>query len=307
MKILITGGCGFIGTNLISYISKHENIEIRVIDNEILGSYNNIKKWDVEFEHGDINSEITLNKVLQGVDAVIHLAADTRVIDSIENPDKNFQTNVIGTFTLLRNMQKFGIDRIINASTGGAILGEVKPPVREDMLPSPQSPYGASKLAVEGYLSAFSASYGMKACSLRFSNVYGPNSWHKGSVVAQFLRCILNGEKLNIYGDGEQTRDYVYVDDLCNGIVKALKSEVSGVYQLGTGNPTSIKQLIKIICRVTNKNPEIIYHQRRTGELLHTWCDISKARSTFGYSPAMDLDHGIEETWKWFCDYRNCS
>lgn len=300
MKILITGGCGFIGTNLVANLCAIGGHKIRVLDNESLGSKVNIAEFGVEFQQGDITSTEDLQQALAGMDAVVHLAADTRVIDSIEKPIKNFTINVTSTLNLLMGMRDAGVKTIINASTGGAILGEVSPPVREDMVPSPQSPYGASKLAVEGYLSAFSASYNIKACSLRFSNVYGPYSWHKGSVVAYFMKNILRGESIQVFGDGEQTRDYVYVEDLCRGIIQAIESGKSGVYQLGTGYPTSINQLIANIADVAGKIPNVIYRPHRQGEILHTYCDITKAREIFGYNPRIQLKNGIAETWKWF-------
>lgn len=304
MKILITGGCGFIGTNLVANLKSIGGYEIRVIDNESLGKKANISEFDVEFQRGDITSIEDLRQALAGMDAVIHLAADTRVIDSIEKPFKNFTINVTGTLNLLMAMREAGVQTIINASTGGAILGEVPPPVCEDMVPSPQSPYGASKLAIEGYLSAFSASYNIKACSLRFSNVYGPRSWHKGSVVAAFMKNILRGESLQVFGDGEQTRDYVHVEDLCRGIIQAITSGKSGVYQLGTGCPTSINQLIATISNVTNRQLKVAYLPHRQGEILHTYCNITKAKESFGYNPHIRLENGIAETWKWFCAHK---
>ena len=160
-----------------------------------------------------------------------------QVIPSVEKPQFNFDVNVIGSFNVLEAARASGIKRVVSASTGGAIIGEVTPPVHEAMVPHPMSPYGASKLAVEGYCSAFSASYGLNAISLRFSNVYGPRSFHKGSVVAEFLRGILHGRPLTIYGDGSQTRDYVFVEDLCEGILAGLTRDVSGVFSSAPVNP----------------------------------------------------------------------
>lgn len=302
MNIFITGGCGFIGTNLIALMQKRGGYNIKVFDNESLGTFKNIKEFGVEFVHGDILDYECLVEAIKDSDVVIHLAADTRVMDSIENPEKNFYANVVGSMNILKAMRKHGIRTIINASTGGAILGEVPPPVHEAMMPAPESPYGASKLAVEGYLNAFSCSYGMNACSLRFSNVYGPRSWHKGSVVATFMRQILAGKDIDVYGDGEQIRDYVYIDDLCDGILKALNANISGVYQLGTGKPTSINQLISLISNTVSPDytVKVNYHDARAGEIYKTWCDISKAQKTFGYNPVTILADGIQNTWNWF-------
>ena len=178
---------------------------------------------DVEVVSGDYTDEETLAACLRGVDAVVHLAALSGVIDLVEDPRPSFDINVKGSFQLLELARRAKVKKLINASTGGALLGEVKPPISEDMAPSPLSPYGASKLAVEGYCSAFAGAYGFPCATLRFSNIYGPRSGHKKSVVAAFIKNILRREPLVVYGDGTQQRDYLYVGDLVVGIEAALK------------------------------------------------------------------------------------
>ncbi len=304
-RVLITGGCGFIGSNLARRLIKVGACDhIRVIDNESLGNRKVLEGLDVEFVHGDIRDDSAVRGALAGVNAVVHLAADTRVLDSIDNPVFNYENNVMATFGLLNAMRDLGVERLANASTGGAILGEVPPPVHEEMVPEPLSPYGASKLAVEGYCSAFSASYGLKALSMRFSNVYGPLSFHKGSVVAAFFRTIMEKKPVTIYGDGSQIRDYVYIDDLCDGIIAGLNKGEQGVFQLGTGIPTTLNQLTDEMAKVTGARypVEVLYEDFRTGEIKDTYCNISKARDKLGYNPATSLDRGLEETWQWFLD-----
>jgi len=301
MRVLITGGCGFVGANLIAQLNRAGGYAIRVFDNESLGKRQHIAGLEAEFVHGDIRDRPALDKALAGMDAVIHLAADTRVMDSIAAPAFNFDVNVVGSFRLLEAMRAAGITRLVNASTGGAILGETLPPVHEEMVPRPLSPYGAAKLAVEGYCSAFGASYGMKPVSLRFSNVYGPRSFHKGSVVAAFMKRILAGKPVIVYGDGEQTRDYVFVTDLCQGIVAGLTSAAPGVYQLGSGGPLSINGLIAAIAEVVAPHRmEVRFEPSRAGEVMQTWCDIAKARGELGYAPATTLGDGLAQTWAWF-------
>ena len=306
--ILITGGCGFIGVNLVAALRASHDALIRVLDNERLGKREYLAQWDVEFLRGDLRDAETVERAVAGVDCVVHLAADTRVMDSIVDPDNNFAVNVMGTMNLLRAMRKAGVERIVSASTGGAILGEVPPPAREDMPPSPASPYGAGKLAVEGYLSAFAGSYGMRACSLRFSNVYGPHSFHKGSVVAAFFRAILATRPITVFGDGSQTRDYVFVKDLCRGILSAMEKGATGVYQLGSGIPTTINQLIKHIRAIVEPRHQmhVRYEEFRAGELRRTWCDIDKARRVLGYEPRTCLQDGLLETWDWFTLQTQC-
>ncbi|WP_420383928.1 NAD-dependent epimerase/dehydratase family protein [Novosphingobium sp.] len=301
MIILVTGGCGFIGANLVPLLEAAGH-DVRVFDSEIVGKRAHLVNFAGEFLSGDIRDPAALDAALAGVDVVIHLAADTRVIDSIADPSTNFDVNVVGSFRLLEAMRARGVRRIVNASTGGAIIGEAEPPVHERMVPNPIAPYGATKLAVEGLCSAWAGSYGFAAMSLRFANVYGPRSYHKGSAVAQFMRQALQGAPLQIYGDGEQTRDFVYVGDLCRGILRAIESGQSGVVQLGSGVPLSINQLIAAIGKVAAPLPlTVAYHPARAGEIARTWCDISQARARLGFAPDTNLSAGLAATWAWFC------
>jgi UDP-glucose 4-epimerase len=301
MHVLITGGCGFIGANLVAKLQQRDGLALRVLDNESLGRREHLEPFGGEFVAGDIRDPGTLDAALDGIDAVVHLAADTRVMDSIENPSRNFDVNVNGTLALLEAMRARGIRRLINASTGGAIVGEVEPPVHEGLVPRPASPYGASKLAVEGYCSAYSASYGLRALSLRFSNVYGPRSFHKGSVVAAFFRRILEQAPIVVYGDGTQVRDYVFVGDLCDGIIAALTSDVSGVNQLASGKPVRLNELIDAMRQVVApREVAVEYRDFRAGEVYATYCDISKARRELNYDPRTTLMDGLADTWAWF-------
>jgi UDP-glucose 4-epimerase len=299
-KYLITGGMGFVGTNLIPLLKKNSQCEISILDNLSNPSGDLEITDDIELVEGDIRDAGAVNKVVQGKDVVIHLAAHTRVIDSIEDPEINFEINTRGTFNVLEAMRRHGVGSIVNASTGGAILGEVEPPVNEDIPPQPAAPYGASKLAAEGYCSAYSQSYGIKAVSLRFSNLYGPYSRNKGSVVAAFVRDIQRDGKVTVFGDGSQTRDYLYVDDLAQGMLQAIESKVSGVFQMGSGKPTTINQLLDIFRSVVDRDFDVDYRDFRAGELRHTYCDITKAKKAFNFAPSTELATGVKLTWDWF-------
>jgi len=303
MKILVTGGAGFIGTNLIAHLHATGGFDITVLDNESIGRRENLAGFDVRFMNGDIRRADDVRAAIDGQDAVVHLAADTRVMDSIENPQHNFETNVVASFQLLQIAREYGIDRIINASTGGAIIGDASSPVDESMAARPLAPYGASKLAVEGYLSAFAGSYGMKTVSLRFSNIYGPYSFHKGSVVAHFMRRILAGEPLTVYGDGSQSRDFLFSVDLATTIAGVIRSDVAGVYQLGSGRPTTVSALIDAIRPiVAPKKVTVNYEAPRAGEVHATWCNISNAARDLGFAPKTVLQDGLMQTWQWFCN-----
>lgn len=306
-RLLITGGAGFIGSNLISRLAQHGGYDVVVLDNESLGSPDIIKPLVRHYERGDIRDIPLLDQLLEGRDTVVHLAADTRVMDSIENPAHNFEVNVVGTFGLLEASRRAGVSQFINASTGGAILGEAEPPVNEDMPPRPLAPYGASKLAVEGYCNAYGGAFGLNSASLRFSNIYGPLSFHKGSVVAHFFKRILKGEPLVVYGDGTQTRDYLFVQDQAEGIRKAIDQNANGIFQLGSGIPTPLNVLIdQIRAIVGNSFPvNVDYQDFRAGEIRHTWCDISKAKKDLGFKAPTSTEAGLAETWKWFLDNRS--
>jgi UDP-glucose 4-epimerase len=303
MRLLVTGGCGFVGVNLIDFLRRESKCDIVVLDNLTLGRREYLAPYEVKFVEGDIRDVAVVNEAMRGISSVIHLAADTRVIDSIQNPLINFEVNVSGTFNLLQAAKKAGVEAFVFASTGGAIVGHAVPPVHEQMPPRPISPYGASKLAGEGYLSAFSGSYGMKTTALRFSNVYGPRSYHKGSVVAQFYKNILEGKEISVFGDGEQTRDFVYVDDICRAILANVAAKTGGgVYQLGSGMATSVNHLLQLIGEAIYPMPmpRIVHLPARAGEVLHTFSKINLAEEKLGFSPRMPLREGLRITWEWF-------
>jgi UDP-glucose 4-epimerase len=298
---LVTGGCGFIGTNLLRLLAARR-IPVRVLDDLSVGRRDDLGGLDVELLVGDIRDTALVETALDGVDVVVHLAARTRVLDSIEAPLDSFDVNVRGTLTLLEAARRQPmLRRFILASTGGAILGDATPPVHEDLPARPLSPYGASKLACEGYCSAYFASYGLPTVALRFSNVYGPGSFQKGSVVAAFLRCVLAGTPLVIRGDGKQTRDFLHVDDLCQAVLAAAEHDCNGqVFHIAAGHETTIADLAETIRRVTASKVPIEHRAALAGEVRRNCARIDRARATLGYAPAVALDDGLRRTWEWF-------
>ncbi len=301
-RILITGGAGFIGRALCAGLVRLGDYEIVVLDNESGAKRTSLNGLPLRFIVGDVRRPSDVEAAMAGCAIVIHLAGCTRVADSVTNPRHNFETNALGTFNVLEAARALSISRLINASTGGAILGPATPPVHEDMVARPLAPYGASKLAAEGYCSAYAHAFGLSIATLRFSNVYGPGSLHKGSVVAAFFRRILASEPITLFGNGNQTRDFLFVEDLVAGVVQCLRSEAVGVYQLGSGQPTSVNELITRMVEVVGPDREIEVRRMpaRSWEILCTWCRIDKARAAFGFHPDTDLTTGLRLTWDWF-------
>lgn len=301
---LITGGAGFIGVNLVRQVAS-TGAQIRVLDNLSAGRAEDLAGLPIELVIGDIRDYHLVQKVMAGIEVVIHLAAQPDVMPSVLDPSADLEINVTGTFNLLQASLRHGVEKFIFASTGGAILGEAEPPVHEEMVPHPISPYGASKLAAEGYCSAFWGSYGLKTVALRFSNVYGPYSYHRGSVIAIFFRNIRLGRDLTIYGDGEQTRDFIYVDDLCQAILTTVRSNAlpfGQAMQLGTGTEISINQLVEKMKAVvgTSHFPPVRYAPPRPGEVRRNYVSIARAQQYLGFSPRTTLAEGLRRTWTWF-------
>lgn len=299
MKILVTGGAGFIGSNLVPHLAELGH-DVLVLDDLSSGQPPPTARPRVRFRRGDFLDQTTLGECLAGSDVVIHLAAMSGVMDSVADPAACFVTNVEGTFRLLDMARRSGIKQFVNASTGGAILGEVAPPISEAMAPMPLSPYGASKLATEGFCSAYFGAYGLRCLSLRFSNIYGPHSAHKKSVIAAFIKRALNNEPLIVYGDGTQQRDYLYVGDLVRGIAAAIACDATGTFQLGSARPTALLALIQALETICGRKLEVRYAPRRNAEVHSTWCDIGKAARGFAYAAPTTLVHGLRQTWDWF-------
>ncbi|MDG2233940.1 MAG: NAD-dependent epimerase/dehydratase family protein, partial [Ilumatobacter sp.] len=236
-KWLITGGCGFIGTNLIERL-RADGTSIRVLDNLSVGSRETLaavsdfdeispdSDWSpgVQLVVGDIREATGWAEAFEGVDVVVHLAASTGVPQSVEDPMHDCTSNVVGLLNVLEAARNAKAGRFIFASSG-APAGEVEPPIHEEVVPRPVSPYGASKLAGEAYCSAYARTFGLGTVALRFGNVYGPRSGHKSSVVAKWVRLALEGSPIEIYGDGNATRDFIFTSDLVEAIVRATDAE----------------------------------------------------------------------------------
>lgn len=300
-RVLITGGCGFVGANLVRYLQARTAWELLVIDDLRAGSLSNLDGL-VPVAEGDAGDPTALGPLLEGTDAVVHLASQTGVAPSVEDPRRDYVGNPTTTFNVLEACRQAGVRRLVFASSGAA-LGDVEPPLNEDLVPRPLSPYGAGKLAGEAYCRAYAGSFGMETASLRFSNVYGPYSAHKShNAIPRFIERSLRGEPLEIYGDGTQSRDFVYVDDICSGIYLALAADgIAGeVFQLATGVETTILELARLVQEATGSDGKITREAPRAGEVHRSSADISKARAVLGYEPAVALEEGLARTVGWY-------
>ena len=312
IRCLITGGCGFIGVNLVRYLLNRGDYEIVILDNFSVGKREYLdeaiddlpNKKNVEVVEGDIRDRAICDEVCKGIDTVVHLAAQAGVISSIEDPFYDCEVNINGTLNLLNSAVKNKVDKFIFASSN-APLGQQDPPINEEKVPKPLSPYGASKLACEGYCSAFYKSYGLKTVILRFSNVYGPYCLHKNSVVAKFLKDGILKGKLTIYGDGNQTRDFIHVDDLCHAIYLTLTFSDSNnhwgeIFHLGTGKETRIIDLATMVKALFDREIDIIFEPERKGEIKRNYSDISKTKSMLRFKTRIKLEEGVKGVYEWF-------
>jgi UDP-glucose 4-epimerase len=302
-RVLVTGGAGFVGATLVRRLvaSGHS---VRVYDNYTTGDPEHLAGVDAELVEGDIRDVAGLDAALAGMDAVIHLAAAGSVVMSVEDPVTNFDVNVVGTFRVLDAARRAGVERTVQASTGGALIGDAIPPVDEMSLPKPISPYGASKLAGEGYAHAFAKTYGLRTVALRFANVYGPWSARKQGAMTKFFQALHTGQPIIIFGDGTSSRDYTHVDDISGALQLALESEdVPGgtVLHIASGVETTARELADL-CRAAADQPDhpIEYRPKRPGEVDRNFAAYDLAKQVLGYTPSIERADGIRRTWQWF-------
>lgn len=301
MRVLVTGGAGFIGANLVRLLLEH-SYQVTVLDNLSTGRWEYLKGLPIEFTKGDIRNADLANQEVSGHDGVVHLAAQTGVPASLVAPRIGCEVNVIGTLNMLQASQLAGVERFVFASSN-APLGRQPPPATEGKAPLPISPYGASKLAGEGYCLAYHGSWGLGTIVLRFSNIYGPYSAHKSSVIPQFFKDILAKDHITIDGDGQQTRDFLYVGDLCHAILLSLESNVGGeVFQVATGVETSIIELANMIQRIVGRDVEMECGLPRRGDIRRNYSAIAKVRQMLNWNPRVGLSQGLRETYGWFRD-----
>jgi len=304
-RVLVTGGAGFVGATLVRRLVESGHT-VRVFDNYSTGDASYLAGVDAEQVEGDIRDAAALDAALAGMDSVIHLAAAGSVVVSVQDPVMNFEANVVGTFKVLDAARRAGVERMVLASTGGALIGDATPPVDEGSLPKPISPYGASKLAGEGYAYAFSKAYGLRTVALRFANVYGPWSAHKKGSTTLFFRAIHAGEPMVIYGDGSSSRDYIHVDDISWALAASLERDLPGgtVLHIASGVETTVAELARL-CGEAAGVPDhpVEYRPTRVGEVDRNFATYDLAEQVIGYKPSIDRESGIRSTWQWYQEH----
>jgi UDP-glucose 4-epimerase len=302
MKILVTGGAGFIGSNIAKALLK-QNDQVIVLDNLSSGNKKNISAMpDINFIKGDIRDSSLLDEIMKDVDIIYHLAASVGNKRSIDNPFLDADINVIGTLCLLEAARKHKVKKIVTTSSAG-IFGELKTlPIDERHAIEPRTPYACSKLYAEKISLAYADLYGIETVCLRYFNVYGPNQRFDayGNVIPIFMFKILRNESIHVFGNGEQTRDFVNVNDVVQANLKSGQTKgLTGVFNIASGTSVTINHLIEELSIASGVKPVIEYKDARPGDVKHSLADISAAKNMFGYHPKIDLRQGLKEYCEW--------
>jgi len=306
-KILVTGGAGFIGSHIVDkYLSLGH--EVAIVDDLTTGKKENINSR-AKFYKVDLRDKRSIAKVMhrERPEIINHQAAQKSVSNSVEDPTHDAGINVIGFLNLMEEAKPAGVKKVIFASTGGAIYGDAKEvPTPETYPPQPVSPYAITKFTTEQYLRFYNQTAGITPVVLRYSNVYGPRQdpFGEAGVVAIFSKLIAQNKSLSVFGDGKQTRDYVFVEDVAQASVKALKYQPkdfdSAIINIGTGIETPLNDIVTLLEKASGKKAEVKHEPARAGDLLRSAIAITKADKLLGWTPAVALKTGIEKTYKFF-------
>lgn len=297
-QILVSGGAGFIGSHIADRLSVDN--KVIVLDNLSSGFEANLEDFKnrITFIKGDILDRPLVEKLVANSDYIFHLAANVGNIKSIEDPYFDMEVNIKGTLNLLQASLNAKIKKFVYSSSSAAYGDAKYLPINESHPKNPESPYAVSKLSAEKYVLAFHIIYGIPVIALRYFNVYGPRqgSSQYANAIPVFFRNIKNGEPITIFGDGSQTRDFVNAKDVVNANILAAESELTtGVFNIATGMPTSVNELVDHIIDITASKPEQINAPRRKGEVLHSLADISTAKKMLGYKPEVTIKEGLRD------------
>ena len=300
---LITGGCGFIGSHIAEALVA-DGVKVRVFDNFSSGKLENLKGFGggIEVIRGDICEPESLSVAMKGVSHVFHEAALVSVAVSVEKPIDNDSINIRGTLNVLQAARAAGVKRVVLATSAAVYGNNPVLPKREDMLPEPESPYALGKLTGEYYLKLFSSLYGVETVALRYFNVFGPRQDGKSmysGVISRFTDDLRSGRTPTIFGDGQQTRDFVYVKDVVQANLLAMRSAKVGrgeVFNVATGKTVSLLQLLDALKKITGVQVTPQFKEARAGDIKHSLADISKIRDALGYAPKFGLEEGLRAT-----------
>lgn len=308
MKALITGGAGFIGSNLVELLVK-EGHEVRVFDNLSSGHIENISEYingkDIEYIGGDVRDADALCRAMKNIDVVYHMSASVGRQRSIDNPALDSTINLVGTVNVLEGMRKNNVEKIVYSSSA-AIFGELKESsIDENHVQNADSPYGVSKLAAEKMILSYSGIYNINGICLRYFNIYGNNQRYDayGNVIPIFAKRIYDRERLIIYGDGEQTRDFVNVSDVARAnYISSIKCNETDVFNLGSGSSITINKLAKMLQEIAGINVGVDYKPERVGDVKHCKADASKIERKIGFKVEKELEEGLVEYMRWYHD-----
>jgi UDP-glucose 4-epimerase len=302
MKVLVTGGAGFIGSNLARALLARGD-DVRVLDNFSTGNRGNLAglEHDVELVEGDLRSYERVHAAVRGVEVVFHQGALPSVPRSVQDPLTTTAVNVEGTLNVLLAARDEGVRRIVNASSSSVYGNGGELPRTESQLPDPISPYAVAKLAAERFCTSFTRVYAMEIVSLRYFNVFGPRqdpTSQYAAVVPRFIRAIAAGEPVTVYGDGEQSRDFTYVDNVVGAnLLAADAAGISGeIVNIATGASTTVNQLADTIGRLLSRRVEKEFEPEREADVRASWADVDQAQHLFGYEPRVELEDGLRRT-----------
>jgi UDP-glucose 4-epimerase len=306
MKALVTGGAGFVGSHLIQALLE-KNFDVSCLDNFSTGKPDNLESFrnKITLLNGDIRNPDTVHLALTDVDYVFHLAAQISVSHSVRDPLYDASININGFINLLNGIRDSTVKRTIYVSTGGAIYGEPEQvPAAESTSEEPISPYGLSKLVGEKYLEWYHRVHGFSYSIIRPANIYGPRQDPLGEagVISIFLGKLLKKQPLEIFGDGYDTRDYIYVQDIADICMKTMESKFNETFNAGTGIQTNLLELVEIIKKVTSLSTKVNFSPPRPGDVKHIALDYSKAKKILDWSPKTSLLDGITKTWEWYVE-----
>jgi UDP-glucose 4-epimerase len=305
-KALVTGGAGFIGSHLVEGLLAR-GWSVRVLDNFSTGHRENIKHLinQIDLLEGDVTNLTTVRFAVRNVDVIFHQAALPSVARSVANPLESNEVNITGTLNILLAARDVGVKRVVYAASSSAYGNTPTLPKVESMPPTPLSPYAIAKLTGEMYARAFTQLYGLSTISLRYFNIFGPRqdpATQYAGVIAKFCTCAIEGKPYPVFGDGEQSRDFTYVENVVNANLLAAEAKLADatLVNIACGERTSLNQLIALLNELTNQKLPAQYGPERAGDVRHSLADVTRAGKLLGYEPMVDIREGLKRTLEWY-------